>query len=264
MTQRTVSVPTIGDKPEDFDRLFGLWQQVNGDFLDVRFEFMGCKALRHNAIAFLGGLARLIEQRSGRYDFAWNTMSQKVHDSLLRTGFIDVFETPTDHDVGHAIPYREDRTPDPGGIIRYLKSMWIGRDLVHVSPLLQDAMAGTVWEIYANALEHGHSAVGIITCGQHYPRQKRLSLTVVDFGVGIPSNVRMFEHEPALPAKAALLWAFKRGNTTKANGIGRGLGLDLLKDFVRVNQGRLEVFSHEGYAVIDKDQETYHNRDILF
>ncbi|MFH1975009.1 MAG: hypothetical protein ABIJ52_05540 [Pseudomonadota bacterium] len=47
-------------------------------------------------------------------------------------------------------------------------------------------------------------------------------------------------------------------------GVARGLGLDLLKEFVRINQGTLEVYSNEGYAIIDKDGERYENLDISF
>jgi hypothetical protein len=42
------------------------------------------------------------------------------------------------------------------------------------------------------------------------------------------------------------------------------LGLDLLKEFIRVNQGKLEVYSNEGYAVINADGERYKNLDISF
>jgi hypothetical protein len=45
-------------------------------------------------------------------------------------------------------------------------------------------------------------------------------LTVVDFGVGIPSNVRLFFHNPELAANVALSWAFHPGTTTKSNGVG--------------------------------------------
>jgi hypothetical protein len=74
----------------------------------------------------------------------------------------------------------------------YLKTKWLGCGWIHVSPSLQDAIVGRVWEIYANAFEHAQSSIGVFSCGQHYPKMKELKLTVVDFGVGIPSNVRLF------------------------------------------------------------------------
>jgi signal transduction histidine kinase len=91
-----------------------------------------------------------------------------------------------------------------------------------------------------------------------------LKLTVVDFGVGIPSNVRLFRRTPNIAAASAIRWAFQRGTTTKPNGTGRGLGLDLLKEFVQLNQGRLEVFSHDGYALIGEGQERYETRQSYF
>jgi signal transduction histidine kinase len=187
-----------------------------------------------------------------------------VRVNLQQNGFLATFTDTGEPWSGNSITYREDREQDANGVVKYLKEMWLGRKWVHISPLFSDAIVGTVWEIYANAFEHGKSAVGVMSCGQHYPYPKTLSLSVVDFGVGIPSNVRIHQRLPNMPARETMEWAFRRGTTTKPNGIGRGLGLDLLKEFVRINQGRLEAFSHEGYALIDKDQETYHNRDFFF
>jgi hypothetical protein len=80
-------------------------------------------------------------------------------------------------------------------------------------------------------------------CGQRYPKIKELKLTIVDFGVGIPSNVRLYKkHErrpDQLPAPSCMEWAFQNGTSTKQGDTAepRGLGLDLLHDFMRNNGG---------------------------
>jgi len=42
------------------------------------------------------------------------------------------------------------------------------------------------------------------------------------------------------------------------------MGLDLLKEFIRVNHGKLEVYSNEGYGLIDEHGERYENREPSF
>jgi len=127
-----------------------------------------------------------------------------------------------------------------------------------------------MWEIYNNAFEHSGTQIGVFSCGQHYWRQNYLILSVADFGRGIPANVRTFLRHYAeeeivakLTGASCLRWAFQAGNTTKVGEPG-GSGLDLLKEFIRINQGKLEVYSNEGYAIIDKDGERYENRGISF
>ena len=263
-----LNVTTINDDLSDFDKLFDLWNQANDDFLDVAFDFSRCRFLRHNAVAFLGGLTRLIQSRYGTVIFNWNTLRSDIRSNLEQNGFISNFGHSGSPWAGNSIPYREDLTQDSTGVMDYLKTKWLARGWVHVSDLLRDAIVGRVWEIYANAFEHGRSPTGIFSCGQRYPDLHELKLTVVDFGVGIPSNVRyFFKDDPrfqSLNAASCLKWAFQRGTTTKPNGTSRGMGLDLLKDFVQVNKGRLEIFSHDGYAIINSEREQFVNRTTFF
>ncbi len=260
----TVNVPTINDKRHHFDALFDLWRQVNGDGLNVTFDFSRCGFLRQNAVAFLGGLARLIEHRGGAARFDWSTLHQDVGLNLARNDFRDAFGDRTPFSAGNAIPFRRDLAPDKSILMDYLKRMWLGRGWVNVSGPARDAIVGQMWEIYANAFEHGKSPIGVFCCGQHYPRLGQLELAVVDFGVGIPSNARIFSRNHDLQAGAALRWAFQQGTTTQPNGMGRGVGLDLLKRFVSLNKGRLDVFSHEGYALIAEQEERYETRPTFF
>lgn len=261
----TLKIPTINDGPQDFDKLFKLWEQVNDDFLDVTFDFSRCGFLRQNAVAFIGGLARLIEKRHGKATFDWLTLKNNwISTNLAQNGFMAAFGHSSDPWTGNSIPYREDLSQDKTALVDYLKTKWLGRGWVPVSERLRDEIVGRVWEIYANAFEHGQSPIGIFGCGQYYKKLHELKLTVIDFGVGIPSNVRIYARNPNISADKALQWAFQRGTTTKHNGTSRGMGLDLLKDFVKINKGRLEIFSHEGYALIDEAQEMFKNRKAFF
>ncbi|MFH1097455.1 MAG: ATP-binding protein [Candidatus Desantisbacteria bacterium] len=265
--KKTLSVPTINDyTAANFDVLFNLWNQINNDNMDVTFEFSNCKFLPHSAVAFLGGIIRLIQARGGIVRLVLDSIPTKVKANLEKNGFLSILGFGGVSKTGNSIPYREDSYQDKVVLVDYLKMYWLERGWVHVSEMLKDVIVGTVWEIYANAFEHRESPVGIFSCGQYYPRRHELKLTVVDFGVGIPSNVRLFfKPDPraqSLSAASCLKWAFQRGMTTKPDS--RGMGLDLLKEFVKLNKGKLEVFSHEGYAIIDSEQEQFVNRTTFF
>ncbi|NPU95259.1 MAG: ATP-binding protein [Gammaproteobacteria bacterium] len=272
MAQKVIQIPTLNDSPHDFTRLFGIWNDVNDYFEDIRFDFSRCGFLRPNAVAFLGGLARLVESRMGSVTFDWSTLHHgAVMTNLCQNGFAGTFAYPSSRWDGNSIPYREDKTLDMNGIMDYLTYNWIGKGWVHVSDRLRDAIAGRMWEIYSNAFEHSGTEVGVFSCGQHYWRQNYLILSAVDFGRGIPANVRSFLRQyvrEALVSKlsgaACLKWAFERGNSTCTGGVARGLGLDLLKEFVRLNQGKLEIYSNDGYAIVDKDGERFENRELAF
>jgi hypothetical protein len=51
---------------------------------------------------------------------------------------------------------------------------------------------------------------------------------------------------------------------SKVGSIGRGLGLDFLREFISLNKGCLEIFSHDGHARIEESVETYETRGDLF
>lgn len=256
MSQKVIQIPRINDEKSDFATLFAIWSQANDYFEDVRFDFSKCDFLRPNAVAFLGGLARLIESRAGTIIFDWKTLASSwVRTTLRQNGFAGAFGDPSSQWDGNSIPYREDEMRNPDEIMDYLEHYWLGKGWILISPRLMDAIVGHVWEIYNNAFEHSGSQIGVFSCGQYFKMNNDLILSVIDFGQGIPAKIRNFlSFDPRsrhLKASSCLRWAFQAGNTTKKHEPG-GSGLDLLKQFIAINEGKLEVYSNEGYAIIDK------------
>ncbi len=258
-----IKIPTLNDKKDDFIKLFAIYDSIRNCQEDVCFKFSRCRFLRPNAVAFLGGLARTIEADSRTVTFDWDSLtSNAVKANLCQNGFARMFGFHIQEGKGHSIPYREDTEENMNSIMDYLTDYWLGRGWVHVTDNVQNAIVGRMWEIYINAFEHSNSAIGVFSCGQHFKNDNALLLSVVDFGLGIPANIRKFisQHDDRaseLSSDDCLRWAFRRGSTTKKE-LG-GLGLDLLKDFVQVNQGKLEIYSNDGYAIIDHNGERYSN-----
>lgn len=275
MKQKVIHIPRVNDGRADFATLFSIRNQANKDFENVRFDFSRCRFLRPNAVAFLGGLTRLIESRQGKVEFDWSSLhDQRVKTNICQNGFAGNFGYPTSRWDGNSIPYREDRTRDVNGIMDYLEQYWLGRGWVQISTRLRDAIVGHMWEIYNNAFEHSGSDLGVFTCGQHFPgrygNEETLVLSVIDFGQGIPAKIRLFFRQHAdekrvakLSGASCLRWAFQAGTTTKIGEPG-GSGLDLLKEFVQLNQGKLEIYSNDGYAIVDRNGERYENCDLGF
>lgn len=269
-TGLTIMIPTINDEEGDFMRLFMIYQQVmETNAPQVMFVFTYCRFLRPNAVAFLGGTIRSLQKKGVTVFVDWKSIPSAVMASLRQNTFCCKLGHNSQTPPGHAIPYREDPKEDANSILDYLTQNWIGKGWVKVSEPLRDAIAGKVWEIYANSFEHSKSKIGVFSCGQHFRKKNELVLSVVDFGVGIPHNVREFlssdSRAASLSAESCLKWACQSGNTTAtANGVPRGLGLHLLKELVRVNNGKLELYSHDGYVKMSNQGEEYKTQPFYF
>ncbi|MBI4025963.1 MAG: hypothetical protein HY360_13335 [Verrucomicrobia bacterium] len=50
-----------------------------------------------------------------------------------------------------------------------------------------------------------------------------------------------------MPADQAIVWATERTHTTRKGNVPGGLGLKLLREFIRLNEGKIQIVSDVGY-----------------
>jgi hypothetical protein len=100
--------------------------------------------------------------------------------------------------------------------------------------------------LFENARIHGQCSI-VFSCGQYYPKKKRLDFTVVDLGRTIRRNVREFLGDNTMKGNKTIEWAVTEGHTTKKGTIPGGLGLSLISGFVRLNQGKIQIISSDGF-----------------
>lgn len=261
----TIFVPRLNDQRWDYLQLSAIWRQAFSAPAGyaIHFSFLGCDFLRPNAVVVLGGLARMLNLHGREVLFLSNTMRADVLANLTQNGFAHAMGASQTPWRGNAIPYQEFQLASKEQVVSSLRQNWLGRGWISVSEALADAIMGQVWELFTNAFEHADSPVGVITCGQYFPRPKELLLTIADFGVGIPAKVSSYLGRPCSPDEA-MRCAFSRGFTTTGSIVPRGMGLDLVKDFVKNANGCLELFSRDGYARVDSAGESYQDIGPIF
>lgn len=263
----TVVVPRLTDNEPSLDWLCHLIVRLPDMPPRVTLDFGQCTFVSQNAAVLLGGVIRLLQAQECRVfvHFAADGSGRQVHQHLSRNGFLEAFGFDALPGTGHAVPFREASEFDKDGLIDYLVHQWIGSGWLNVSDGLSHAVAGTVSEVYLNAFEHGDSKVGVLSCGQHYGKIGRLKLSIADFGIGIVDNIRRHFCNPDIGATRALKWAFTSGRSTKqGEDMVRGLGLGLLREFVQLNHGRLELHSNDGTLVVDENGSAFNNRQVPF
>ncbi len=231
----------------------------------ITLDFTTCKFLAHHATTILGGIAHHLEAQNSLLILDLETLAPPIRMNLAQNGLLQYLGHNQEPWDGNSIPFRHDSRLDRIDLINYLSHSWLGKGWLNIHQDLKERIVSKVLEIYLNAFEHSTSPLGVFSCGQHYPNKQRIKLTILDLGIGIPQSVRHFRKAPDLPAAEALQWAFQQGNSTQpiAN-TARGVGLDIMKAFIRKNQGKLRIYSHDSFAQITAEKEEYGRRKLPF
>jgi hypothetical protein len=111
---------------------------------------------------------------------------------------------------------------------------------------LQKKFRESIHEVFSNAVLHSQTKLGIFSCGQYFPGDHRLDFSIADLGIGMAENVSRTLGK-SISDVDAICWAVEPGNTTKTGTIPGGLGLKLLREFISLNHGRIEIVSRCGY-----------------
>lgn len=225
--------------------------------MELLINFDNCLDIDANLSAALGALLDKLVIDFNKKIYVKKPFNRNPRKKLSRIGFLKAWEVLTDiEERENFIKYRRFNVGDSDEFKKYVFD-----DLIQKKRFPQctrkaaEKIIESIYELFVNATSHSESRY-VYTCGECHERNKlpMLDMTLVNLGKTIPENVNTFlknKGETPLSPCECMIWAFKEGNTTKE--IPGGLGLAILKDFIDLNEGVIQMVS--GNALIN-----YHNR----
>lgn len=214
---------------------------------EIIFDFGKVTFLEANLCALIGTIFEMLESKNNKI-YIQNLESQvetilRKNEFLLPFGFEKIFDN-----YATSLKYRKFTPNDDVGFNEYIKKELLNKSqFPSHSDKLGKEITRNIFEIYENARTHGQCDY-IHTCGQFYPKKqdKPLHFTIVDKGVNIKQNVSAFFNQD-INAADAIEWAMKKGNTTKTGDTSGGLGLAVIFEFIKLNRGKIQVISSDGF-----------------
>ncbi len=123
-------------------------------------------------------------------------------------------------------------------------------DLPKMSIGAKEKIVEAIYEIFVNAQMHSETK-NIYTCGQFFPNKNSIEFTIVDTGIGFKERINN-RFDSNLSSIQAIEWAVQDRKTTKV-GVTGGIGLAVLREFVEMNGGKMQIVSHDGFYQFDKE-----------
>ena len=217
----------------------------NKSYQTIDISFGNVDWIAANTCAIIGAIFHKL-QRSFNAVRIFN-FKGKVEDILKRNGFLAFLGYPRIPDFKQTtIQYLKLSPRDHRYFSKYIHDDLLGRqEMPTMSERLKRKISEGIYEIFVNAVMHSDTKERIFTCGQHFPRKNTLEFMITDLGIGIKNRFNQYFNK-SISAVDAIEWAMQERNTTKPNDSG-GLGLSILREFVILNKGKIQIISNDGY-----------------
>ena len=231
-------------------------------FETVELDFSACSWFDANMCAPLGVLLALTADKLNTIRLTG--VPPKIQSILAKNRFLAGFGTsPLNDTYNTTVPYRRFNNTDDRLFADYLNQNMRGKSLPHMSPDLEKRFKNSILELFVNAAMHSESQVGIFSCGQYYPQKNLLDFCVADGGIGIRRKI-FKEIGLKMNSDQAIAWAMVEGNTTRQGNVPGGLGLKLIKEFIAMNKGNIQIVSDRGFWEFSAQFENLTRLDIPF
>lgn len=129
---------------------------------------------------------------------------------------------------------------------KYCSSHLMRPEVPKMSSDLREKFLEGLDELFANSSLHSRSRIPVFCGGQFFPNKDRLTFVISDGGRGISGSLEAAGIN--FPSAAqSIEWAMQMNNSARSGDIPGGLGLGILQEFIRLNEGCLVVCSQGGY-----------------
>lgn len=244
-----ITIPNdIKSEYEGYD-LIVTWLDNYKDLVntEITFDFTRVTFLEANLCALIGTIFELLESKGNKISLI--NINNGIETILRKNSFLLPFGYEKINDsYDTVLTYMKFTPNDDIGFHAYIHSELLSKpQFPKHSAKLGREITKNIFEIYENARTHGKCDY-IHTCGQFFPRQldKPLHFTIVDKGHNIKQNVSTYLRRD-ISAADAIEWAMVKGNTTKTGITSGGLGLAVIFDFIKLNRGKIQIISSDGF-----------------
>jgi hypothetical protein len=185
-------------------------------------------------------------------DIHFDYIDNQIKNILLKNDFLTYYgkKRAIDH-YNTTIKYQRLKPTDG----KYFKNYVIYElieghtaDLPRMTTGVKEKIVEAIYEIFVNAQIHSEAQF-IYTCGQFFPQKNKIEFTIVDTGIGFREKINK-RFNSNLTSTQALKWAVQDKKTTKV-GVSGGIGLAVLKEFIRMNKGKMQIVSKDGFYQFD-------------
>lgn len=239
--------------------LVSLWEFLSTAGNDeVCIQFDCCKCIDANLSSVMGAFFDEWFNKGIRA-YLTEPLNRTVRKALSRNGFFPSFNIKnTFEEKENYIKYRCFDGSEAEAFKVYLfEELLKKQKFPKCSDKAKEKIVESIYEVFANAVTHSgrHS---VYTCGESHLHNEvhMLDMTIVNLGRTISDNVNEYlrkQKKLELSQEDTIKWAFEKGNTTKS--IPGGLGLDILKEFIDLNRGNIQMLS--GAAMLSYSNRTF-------
>ncbi len=231
---------------EGFKILNNFYNDTKDAFIDtILIDFSNTEWFEANLLAVLGAIL-------SRLDESLNTikiinLKDKLEKIFSKNHFLSNFGGYKIEDYYQTtIKYKKFKPNEEKVFKYYLDNELLSKTVLpQMSIGLRKKINESIFEIFNNAVIHGKSG-DIFSCGQYYPAKSKLDFTIVDLGRTIKTNVNEYLKQ-MLSGSDTIDWAVQEKHTTKIGDTPGGLGLSLIRDFLKLNNGKIQIVSSDGY-----------------
>lgn len=218
---------------------------------NIKFNFSKTKWFEVNLCAPLATLIENLKQRKNKITFIG--IEERVKNVFKENGFYKLIDSSYRQDDKtvvreELIEFKKFRLEETFEFQTYVNQQLLQyKDFPKASDLLKKKINRSILEIFNNAHIHG-ACDFVYTCGEYLPTSGMLKFTIADLGITIRKNVNLyFNSGNKIDGKESIEWAVEEGNTTKKGSIPGGLGLSLIRDFLKLNFGTIQIISSNGF-----------------
>ena len=243
-----LTIGTIRSDRNGFEALGKVAKVSRSLFIDtLNLDFASCSFFEANMTApFYAVLSHVFD---GLNEISIIHVPDSVEKILRKNDFLSVFGYSALQDFNQTtLPFKKFKLHAGDQFSDYLDQHLKEKGLPQMTNALNKKFRQSLLEIFQNSALHSDSASGVFVCGQFFPTKQRLDFTIADAGIGIRENVRRYLKDEKINSRDAIRWALTEGNTTR-QGINQpgGLGLKLIKEFIRLNKGKIQIISRFGF-----------------
>ncbi|AGA28486.1 hypothetical protein Sinac_4287 [Singulisphaera acidiphila DSM 18658] len=216
-----------------------------GESPDVILDLSACTFLNAEGAAILAAFVLHRQQWGRQTQIDWETVSAEIRRQLGRWELTKLFGANNHPWTDNAIPLFHQTELDGEAVEGYIGTVIrAGDNMPAMTPDLVKETNRSLCELLVNIFEHAGSPCGGLAIGQYYPHVKEVQFCVCDLGLGLARKVQQAGFAQNC-CGSAIQWALEEGHSTKS-GPG-GLGLFMLREFVKVNGGSLRILANTGY-----------------